>query len=66
MTTESNLKKYEISVIFMCYFALQKQAAFSKYDIAIQEMQHDEKIAAKKSDEAARLKDEQQLNRVMI
>ena len=49
----------------MCVLVLQKQAAFSKYDIAIQEMQHDEKIAAKKSEEAAILKAEQELNRVM-
>ncbi|KAI0241391.1 Dynein regulatory complex subunit 3 [Lamellibrachia satsuma] len=41
-----------------------KQAAFTKYDIAIQEMQHDEKIAARKAEEAAKLKAEEELNRL--
>ena len=48
------------------YLTLQKQAAFTKFDIAIQEMQHDEKIAARKAEEAAKLKAEEELNRVCI
>ena len=49
--------------IVKCRFA-QRTAALEKYDIAVQEMQHDEKMAEKKAEEEEVAQKEHDLHEV--